>query len=91
MNPQWFVTVTALAAIAGAVATVPVFMGIVREARERRRQWRSGEMERYATDEAYDTEMPTVEELPPGSTVCRHCGTINDAGFRYCENCLEEM
>lgn len=91
MSVQWFVTATALAAVAGAVATVPVLLGIIREARDRHRKWRSGEMQQYAADETYDSDLPDREEIPPGSVVCRHCTTINDAGFVYCENCVREI
>ena len=91
MTPEWFVTVSALAAVAALVAAVPVFAGIVREARDRHRALQSGEIDRYGEDELYDTTIPSYEEVPPGTAVCPHCGSLNDVGFAYCENCVQEM
>jgi|GEM_PF-1938788 len=91
MVGEWFVTLTALAAIAALVAAVPVFLEMVREGRRRHRGLKTGEIERYREDVTYDATPPSIEEVPPGSAVCPHCGSVNDVGYAYCGSCVQEL
>jgi hypothetical protein len=84
-------TVLLLVALAAAV---PVLSGIVRDGRERRRKWKSGEMERYSEDEEYDAGPPAVLDADGTAAEtkhCRHCGAENDAGFTYCRVCTRPL
>ena len=91
MAIEWYVAVTVLAAVAALVAAVPVVIEMVREARKRHRGLKTGEIERYREDVAYDATPPAREEIPPESAVCPHCGSVNDVGYVYCENCIQEL
>jgi len=72
-------------------ASVPVLAGIVRDARERRRKRRAGELDRYAEDEEYGPGPPEgsddADPLAVGRVFCRSCETENEAEFAYCRRC----
>ncbi|MFC7131731.1 MULTISPECIES: DUF7577 domain-containing protein [Salinibaculum] len=85
--------ITVLLLVALAVA-IPVLKRIVVDGIERRRKWKTGEMERYTEDPEFDRGPPAAldgdAETGPGVT-CTQCGTANEAGFTYCENCLGRL
>jgi len=68
-------TVMALVALAAAI---PVLRDIVRDGRERLRE---GPAPPAAESESDDV----------AGVRCHHCGTINEAGFVYCEECSRQL
>ncbi|MFC6756570.1 MULTISPECIES: DUF7577 domain-containing protein [Haloarcula] len=74
----YLLAVTVMALVALAVA-IPVLLDIVREGRERLRQGRP--------------EPPVEAEEPDDidGVQCRHCGTVNDDGYAYCEECSRQL
>ncbi len=68
-------TVMALVALGAAI---PVLRDIVRDGRERLRE---GPVSPVEDDEAADTD----------GVRCRHCGTVNDSGYVYCEECSQQL
>ena len=69
----YVLTATVLALVALAVA-IPVLLDIAREGRER---WRAGGPDPPVGDGTDDAE----------GVRCGHCGTVNEPGFAYCEEC----
>ncbi len=86
------ITVLLLFALA---VSIPVLVNIVREGLERRREWKSGERERYTEDEEFGPEPPITETdengTSPDGQVCRHCATVNDATYSFCKECSEPL
>ena len=85
--------ITILLLVALAVA-IPVLKRIVVEGLERRRKWNAGEIERYAEDEEFDRGPPAAldGDAATGRRVtCPRCGATNEAGFRYCRDCTEQL
>ncbi|OLZ41999.1 hypothetical protein A6E15_13875 [Natrinema saccharevitans] len=73
---------------------VPVLVRIVRDGLERHHKRRAGELKRYTDDEEFDRgPSASLETDPAGRThvTCRHCGTVNDAGFTYCRRCTTPL
>lgn len=78
-----WITLTVLCLFALA-AGARVLGDIVREGRERRRKWRTGEMKRYGGEE-------NDADSAPGGATCRHCGAENAPGFTYCRDCAKRL
>lgn len=75
-------------------ASIPVLVGIVRDARERRRKRQAGEVERYTEDEEYGVGPPAPDDADRtdlGQLSCPHCGATNDAEFEYCRECAGQL
>lgn len=85
--------ITVLLLIALALA-IPVLVNIVRDGLERRRKWKSGEMERYTEDKEYDAGPPAEldeAEGPSGTRICPNCDAENGAEFSYCQECAQRL
>lgn len=74
----YVLTATVMALVALAVA-IPVLRDIAREGRERLRTGPDPPSEDRNTGEAVD------------GVRCRHCGTVNDDGYVYCEECAQQL
>lgn len=84
----------AVGLVVALAASVPVLVGIVRDARERRRKRRAGEMERYAEDEEYGPAPPESDGADSRAlqrVFCRSCGAENGAEFAFCRHCAEQL
>ena len=84
----------AVAFLVALAASVPVLVGIVRDARERRRKRRAGEIERYAEDEEYGPAPPENDDADSRAlqrVFCRSCGAENGAEFAFCRHCAEQL
>jgi len=90
----YLLAVTILLLIALAV-TLPVIRDIVLEGIERRREWKDDQIERNTDSEVFDADSPDTradeDETDPDHQTCRHCGTVNDAGYTFCEECAEPL
>ncbi|WP_340100098.1 DUF7577 domain-containing protein [Salinibaculum salinum] len=90
----YLLAVTILLLVALAV-TLPVIRDIVLEGIERRREWKDDEIERDTDGEVFDAGPPTAGadevQTDPDRQTCRHCGTVNDAGYTFCEECAEPL
>lgn len=86
------ITILLLAALA---VTLPVIRDIILEGIERRREWKDDEIERDTDDEVFDADPSTTgadkNETDSDRQTCRHCGTVNDAGYTFCEECAEPL
>lgn len=82
----------AAAFLVALAVSVPVLVGIVRDARERRRKRRADELDRYTEDEEYGPgpsagDDAAIDPLAVGRAFCRSCETENEAEFAYCRRC----
>ncbi|TKX53222.1 zinc ribbon domain-containing protein [Halorubrum sp. SP3] len=88
---------TAYLAAAGALLLVALGVGaralvrIFREARERSRKRREGELERYTKDPVYDRDPADPEADGAARSTCPQCGAENAAGFCYCRECAAPL
>jgi len=90
----YLLAVTILLLVALAV-TLPVIRDIILEGIERRREWKDDEIERDTDGEVFDAGPSATrvdgDETDPDHQTCRHCGTVNDAGYTFCEECAEPL
>ena len=71
---------------------VPVLKGIVVDGLERRRKWKTGEMERYTEDEEFDSVPPAADgDESDARRICSQCGAENDPAFAYCARCAAPL
>jgi hypothetical protein len=99
-----FVTVLLLAALA---VCIPVLIKIARQGRERRQQWKAGELQPDTGDansesadagstvdvHASDTEDAAHTEQASGDDIrrCSNCGAENGREYRYCQSCAQRL
>lgn len=94
----YFAIVTLLLLVALGVG-IPILKGILEEGLERRRKWKSGELEPYTEDEEFDRGPPAAlegettaaETTEQPCRTCRQCGAENDMAFRYCRRCIAPL
>ncbi|WP_226011759.1 DUF7577 domain-containing protein [Halomicrobium salinisoli] len=97
MTPGQAYFVLAVAVLlVGLAVSIPVLLGILTDGIDRQRERRTGEVERYTEDPEYDRGPPAAldgegAEAGDGRLRCRHCGAVNDGGFRYCRRCVEPL
>lgn len=92
---QVYLVVVAVLLLLGLAVSIPVLFGIFRDGVERQRERRAGEAERYIEDPEYDRGPPAAVDDADAAgeprLTCRHCGAVNEAGFRYCRRCAEPL
>lgn len=90
-----YALVLTVALLVALAASVPVLLGIFRDARERRRKRRAGELDRYAEDEEYgpgpSEGVDAPDPLAVGRVFCRSCDAQNEAEFTYCRRCGAQL
>ena len=91
---QLYAAVAVVLLLVALAVAIPVLKQIVVDGIERRRKWKTGEMERYTEDEEYDRGPASAldgDAEDPTTLTCRHCGTENDAGFSHCRECANPL
>ncbi|TKX74634.1 zinc ribbon domain-containing protein [Halorubrum sp. GN11_10-6_MGM] len=64
---------------------------IFREARERSRKRRDGDLDRYAPDPLYDRDPPAPNADGEAPSTCPQCGAENASEFTYCRECAAPL
>ncbi|ELZ41526.1 hypothetical protein C463_12632 [Halorubrum californiense DSM 19288] len=70
---------------------VRTLVAIFREGRERSRNRREGEIERYTEDPVYDRDSPDPDTDGAAPTTCPQCGAENNARFTFCRECAAPL
>ena len=70
---------------------VRTLVGIFREGRERSRERREGEIDRYTEDPVYDREPPGPGADGADPSTCPQCGAENDSSFVFCRECAAPL
>ncbi|WP_050032050.1 zinc ribbon domain-containing protein [Halorubrum halophilum] len=102
--PAYLAVTGALLLVALGVG-LRVLRGIVRDARDRQRRRRAGEMEKYTDDEEYGRGPPTgsgddrgeaegrgdSDDPNDSAATCPQCGADNESGFNFCRRCAAPL
>ncbi|MFC4249435.1 zinc ribbon domain-containing protein [Natribaculum luteum] len=92
---QLLSVVFVLGAIVALIVSIPVLWGIVEDARKRRRERQTGELEPYEladeTGRQSASDDGTRESNQSTRISCRHCSTANDPAYTYCRHCAERL
>ena len=89
-----YAAVTVILLLVALAVAVPVLRQIVLDGIERRRKWKTGEMEQDSDGEEDDRGAASRrddERAQSPRQTCRHCGTENDPDFSHCRKCARPL